>query len=342
MKPASGSIVEFEGLVRRALDRRRALLAAPGSRRAFRVFSGEADGVDGVFVDVYSVGAVLIEYEGRTPRWWDGAAAAGPLLAALGDLGVTAVYRKPFAKDRSKLGGQLPECVTDATPAAGSRLEEAVLIDENGVNIEIRLYDGLSTGLFLDQRSNREFLRGMIAGRAAKTGERPRVLNTFAYTCAFSVFCAVGGAETTSVDVSARYLEWGKRNFAHNGLDPAAHRFARMGTMEFLEYAQRKGLAYDLAILDPPSFASGSKKNDVRPWSSTSDYAELVRATKRVLKPGGAIFASTNTSQLCAPGRLEREVIKGLVAAPRWLQLPPPPPDFARERERFAACMFVP
>src|SRR5205823_5213751 len=87
------------------------------------------------------------------------------------------------------------------------------------------------------------------SGRGA---EPPAVLNTFAYTCAFSVAAAAAGASTASVDVSPRYLDWGKRNFTHNGLDPAPHRFARMDTFEFLGYAKRKQLAFDLIILDPP------------------------------------------------------------------------------------------
>ncbi len=295
-----------------------------------------------MFVDVYASGAVLIEYEGRTPQWWDGAAAAGQILTALRDLGVQAVYRKPFARDRSKLGGQLPACVTDPVPAAGERLDEWLIIDEHGTRLEVRLYDGLSTGLFLDQRENRRRVGELVAGRVKRTGATISVLNTFAYTCAFSVAAARAGATTTSVDVSSRYLEWGKRNFGHNGIDAAGHRFAKMGTMEFLAYAARKSLTYDLIILDPPSFASGSKKNDVGAWSSTSDYADLVRASAGVLRPGGAIFASTNTQELCANGRLQREIKKGLGREPSWLELPPMPVDFARERERFAACLFIP
>jgi 23S rRNA (cytosine1962-C5)-methyltransferase len=298
--------------------------------------------VDGVFVDVYATGAVLIEYEGRTPAWWDGGIGAEQALTVLREFGVKAVYRKPFARDRSKLGGQLPACVTDPVPAAGERLDEWLLIDEHGMRLEVRLYDGLSTGLFLDQRENRRRIGELVAGRVKRTGAAVSVLNTFSYTCAFSVAAARAGATTTSVDVSSRYLEWGKRNFGHNGIDASAHRFAKMGTMEFLAYAARKSLAYDLIVLDPPSFASGSKKNDVGAWSSTSDYADLVRASAGVLRPGGAIFASTNTQELCANGRLQREIKKGLGREPSWLELPPMPVDFARERERFAACLFVP
>jgi 23S rRNA (cytosine1962-C5)-methyltransferase len=172
------------------------------------------------------------------------------------------------------------------------------------------------------------------------------VLNTFAYTGAFSVAAALGGAATTTVDVSPRYLEWAKRNFAANGLErgvaDGTHRFAKMDTFEFFAYAERKGLRYDLVVLDPPSFSAGSKKKGIPAWSSTADYARLVGGAARLLTTGGAILASTNTRELCRPGRLEREIEKGLRRAPsRRLELPPPPVDFERDEDRFAAVAFV-
>ncbi len=302
------------------------------------MFSGAADGIDGVFIDVYGPGATLIVYEGVAPRAFDAAREAPGALDLLAPLGVRAIYHKPFARDRSKMGGVLPACVTETAPIAGDTLPEAVIIRELGWNLEVRLYDGLSTGLFLDQRENRGFVAEWVAHRGR--GAAPTVLNTFAYTCAFSVAAAKSGAVTTSVDVSGRYLDWGKRNFEHNSLDPAAHRFAKMDTFDFLGYAKRKGFTYDLIILDPPSFASGSAKKGIRPWSSIADYARLVKEAAGVLAPKGVILASTNTQELCRPGRLEREIAKGLGRPPRWVTLPRPPVDFANERDRFAARAF--
>lgn len=330
----------FADLLVRALVRRQPLVAG-GRVQAYRAFSGEADGLDGVFVDVYAEGAVLITYEGRAPRALEESSAAEATLEILRPLGVRAVYRKPFARDRSKMGGELPACVTDPTPAAGEALPPEVLVREHDWRLEIRLYDGLSTGVFLDQRENRRFVADWSRERRRVSGRAPAVLNTFAYTCAFSVAAAQAGALTTSVDVSGKYLDWGRRNFAHNGIDLAAHRFAKMDTFEFVGYARRKALKYDLIVLDPPSFASGSKKKGVRPWSSVADYARLVREASPLLVPGGVLFASTNTQELCRPGRLEREIAAGLGRVPRSLRLPEAPADFARDRDRFAALACV-
>ncbi|MBS0189899.1 MAG: class I SAM-dependent methyltransferase [Phycisphaerales bacterium] len=330
----------FAEALRDSLARRRPLLDRRQTE-AVRVLAAESDGFPGVFVDVYGPGAVLIAYEGRAPRYFDPTTETRAALQMLAPLGVRAVYFKPFAKDRSKMGGELPPVVTDPAPAAGEPQPEFLLVREHDWKLEIRLYDGLSTGLFLDQRDNRRFVADWVRQRANSKGKPPAVLNTFAYTCAFSVAAAIAGATTASVDVSPRYLDWGKRNFEHNHLDPAHHRFARMDTFEFLAYAKRKGLKFDLIILDPPSFASGNKKKGIRPWSSIADYSRLVREAAALLEPQGVLFASTNTQELCRPGRLEHEITKGLGHTPRWLRLPDMPLDFARDRERFSARAFV-
>lgn len=329
-----------------ALERRRGLIDK-GRTRAFRAFSGDVDGADGVYIDVYGEGAVLIVYEGRMPRGFDAAKEAAVVLDVLRPLGVRGVYLKPFAKDRSKLGGALPAVVTQATPAAGDVVSEALVVREVDWRLEVRLYDGLSTGVFLDQRENRAFVRDWCAARV-KRGEPVSLLNTFAYTCAFSVAGAMGGATTTSVDVSGRYLDWGKRNLALNGFDvegeEGSHRFVRMDTFEFFAYAERKGLKYDLIVLDPPSFAAGSKKDKVAPWSSVEGYARLVSVAVKRLSSGGMVLASTNTVELCRDNgkRFEREVVKGLGGKkPKWVELPAAPLDFAGERDRFAARAFT-
>lgn len=340
----AGAAGLLPGLLPRAIEKRRALVQS-GSTTAFRVFSGDADGLDGVFIDVLGPGAALIVHEGVAPRGLDAAREAHATLEALSSLGVRAVYHKPFAKDRSRLGGHLPACVTDPNPAAGEPLPVAVLVREHAWTMEVRLYDGLSWGLFLDQRENRAWVARWCAAFAKKHASPARVLNTFAYTGAFSVAAACARAITTSVDVSARYLDWAKRNFAHNtiglGEQDAAHRFARMDTFEFFKYARKKALRYDLVILDPPSFAAGNKRKGIRPWSSVDDYARLVSEAAGLLNARGVILASTNTRELCRTGRLEREIVKGLGKRPRGLRLPEMPVDFSGERERFAAVAFA-
>lgn len=323
-----------------ALARRAALIDARATD-CFRAFAGAGDGLPGVSIDVYGPGAVLIANHGAGLDEPEALREASSVaLGALTSRGVRAVYAKPFAKDRSRLGGVHPEALRAPTPAAGEPLPESLVVTEHGCRFEVRLWDGFSTGLFLDQRENRRALARIVADAKPAAA---RVLNTFAYTCGFSAACALAGAHVASVDLSGRYLEWGKRNFALNALDAGApeHRFARMDTFEFLDYASRKALAFDLIILDPPSFASADKRRGVRAWSSITDYARLVERAAERLDPRGMrlIFASTNTLELCRHdgARLHREIVKGLGRVPQWLQLPDAPLDFAPEPDRFAA-----
>jgi 23S rRNA (cytosine1962-C5)-methyltransferase len=353
----------FAASIARAAARRMPLL---DTTQCFRVFSGKAEGQDGVFIDVFGPLATLMVYEGPATASLDPKELADAALPALAPLGVQAIYFKPFAKDRSRLGGALPKVVTSATPLAGTRLPESIVVREHNVQLEVRPYDGLSTGLFVDQRDNRAWLAKLVANRVAKltkgkdgTNARVRaalkdsavdqaapqhisVLNAFAYTCAFSTACAKAGAITTSVDVSAKYLAWGKANFAHNALDASAHRFARMDIFEFITYAKRKQLRYDMVILDPPSFASANRKKGTKAWSSISDYPTLVREVKGLMRPNALLFASTNTLELCQEGRLAKVVLKGLGGQPRmWLDVPPPGVDVAMSKGRFAALAAI-
>lgn len=73
---------------------------------------------------------------------------------------------------------------------------------------------GYSQGIFLDQRDHRRQVR-------ERSAPGMRVLNTFAYTGAFSVYAALGGAQTTTLDLAQPCLDWARENFSLNGIDPA-------------------------------------------------------------------------------------------------------------------------
>jgi len=357
----SGSRTRGPGSLRAPLAAafaRRAHLLRAADTTVCRLFSGTSDGIDGMYIDRLGPGIVIALYEGRVPEGIDHDMLAADALRAANDLVprcANAVYVKPFAKDRSRLGGEAPAMTRDAVPLAGEELPESVVVREHGLGLEVRHYDGFSCGVFLDQRRNRRELAAMCKRRMKAAGSC-RVLNTFCYTGAFSVACAAVGASTTSVDVSAKYLEWVKRNFAHNSIDiegkgdnEPPHHFARLDTFDFLGLAQKKGHRYDVIILDPPSFGSGDKKRKIKPWSSVEHYPSLVAEAGKVLAPGGRIFASTNTTELCrvtgsrggaAMSRLRREIVKGLGEQPRWLEGVGLPEDASGETDRFACALF--
>lgn len=321
---------------RRSLEdawRRRSAIVDAREVTAYRVLDGRGDGVPGVYLDRYGPAAVLGVYEDARLPHEAITAAAQSILERFEPVGVEAVYVKPFARDRSRLGGHAPDESRAAAPRAGRPQPASLVVREYASRFEVRLYDGFSTGLFLDHRDHRRALARL----------RPRrVLNLFAYTCAFAVPLAAMGAQVTNVDVSARYLEWGARNLTLNGLEPTDARFIRMDAFEYLAFAARHPEErFDLVILDPPTFAAGNRRRGVKPWKAVEHYPALVQATTRVLGPGGMVFAASNTRELAARGALRALIEGALGGAPAWQPLPPWPDDVT-EAGRVAAALFTP
>jgi 23S rRNA (cytosine1962-C5)-methyltransferase len=156
---------------------------------------------------------------------------------------------------------------------------------EHDLEFEFRRDSGLSPGLFLDQRENRAFVK-------AKAAETEKVLNLFSYTSGFSVAAAKAGAkQVVSVDVSKPFLEWSKRNFELNGLSTESHEFRAMDAREYVAWAVKKALLFDIVVCDPPSFARGKK--DV--FRIEKDFEQLFLDCLKLTKPHtGLLFFSTN------------------------------------------------
>jgi 23S rRNA (cytosine1962-C5)-methyltransferase len=217
----------------------------------------------------------------------------------------------------------------------GVAAPSAFNVQENGVKYEISFEQGYSVGLFLDQRDNRRrLLVNHIAADfpLAPSGLKGRsVLNTFAYTCGFSVCAALAGAQTTSLDLSKKYLEWGERNFRLNGLNPEEHDFIYGDVFDWAPRLQKKGRKFDVIILDPPTF-SRSKE---RVFQAERDYGALVVAVLPLLNAGGVLFASTNAHKL-APEEFVRKVEAAIKQAEREVvqrHYVPQPIDFPISKE---------
>lgn len=183
----------------------------------------------------------------------------------------------------------------------GEDVGEPFLIRENGISYEISFQSGYSQGIFLDQRDNRATLR-------SQSSSGTRVLNAFAYTGAFSVSAAMAGAETTTLDLSQPYLDWAKRNFSHNGLDPEAHHFCKGDTFHWLRRFAKQGRKFDLIILDPPTFSRDEKGKVFR---VENDFGELAALAAAVLAPGGSLLCCTNFRRM-TPWEFERQISSAL------------------------------
>lgn len=244
---------------------------------AFRIFNGEGDGVGGVTIELYGEYAVFSWYNATLYHQKE------VVLAAFRE--VFPEVRGAYEKIRFQATG-LPE----SQQIFGQAAPEPLLVLENGVQYAVYLNEGLMTGIFLDQKE----VRGRLAGGLA---QGKRVLNMFSYTGAFSVAAAMGGAlETTSVDLAKRSLPKTREQFAVNGIDPETQKIHVMDVFNYFDYGRKKGLLFDLIVLDPPSFA----RNKKRVFSVHKNYGELIKDSLPILAPNGLILASTNAANLSA------------------------------------------
>lgn len=156
---------------------------------------------------------------------------------------------------------------------------------ENGVVYELRSDTGLSPGLFLDQRENRLWVQEHAQDR--------RVLNLFSYTSGFSVVSALAGAqEVCTVDVSQNFIDWSKKNFELNGLNPEQdnYEFWVQDCLLFLKGTIRRKRKFGLIICDPPSF--GRSKSGT--FSISKNFDELMINCMYCLEKNGLLLFCTN------------------------------------------------
>ena len=324
--PATGQRVTFSAPVNFCTDARRALRTAgidPVETDSWRVVHGASDGWPGWYVD--RLGDFLLS-QGETPI----SSAQRQYLDSLGTPHAPRIHHKLLSR---QVRGTT---TTEASPkwVSGEPAPERFVIRENGVTFELGFNEGYSVGLFLDQRDNRRrLLTGHIAaGFTLQTpGSTMEVLNSFAYTCGFSVCAALGGATTTSLDLSKNYLARGQRNFALNALDPARHDFIYGDTFDWLRRLAKKGRAFDAIILDPPTFSQARESGVFR---AEKDYGTLVAAALPVLRPNGVLFASSNAARMPPEAFLEQITAAVRDAGRSLLQqhYVPQPPDFPISR----------
>lgn len=195
-----------------------------------------------------------------------------------------------------------------------ARENHFILVREGAARLRVNLRDFLDTGLFLDHRPVRRMLARMAAGKS--------FLNLFCYTATATVQAALGGARaSTSVDMSATYLDWAQRNFEQNGMAAAAHELLQADCVQWMEHETRR---WDLVFLDPPSFSNSKRMHGT--LDVQRDHPALIRAALGLLAPGGTLVFSTNRRGF----RLETEALPGL--AVRDVSAASCDPDFNRPR----------
>lgn len=260
----------------------------PPETEAWRVVNGEGDGLPGVVVDRYGPVAVLRLY----------AACWEPHL----DLLVPAVARLEGVRTvLRRLGVRRVDGREGVERLHGPEVAEPLVVKESGLRFLVRPSEGQKTGLFLDQREHRRWLRERSAGRS--------VLDLFSYTGGFSVYAAAGGARSVcTVDASAPALADARENFRLNGLDPDAHRFV---VADAFTWSPESTL--DLVICDPPSLTHGARSDG----AARNAYRDLAARAGPWVRPGGLLATASCTARLSYE-RWEQSLRDGLRRTGRW------------------------
>lgn len=263
----------FETLFRQAKEKRSAYYQ-DDLTTAFRLFNQEGDGFGGLTVDLYGDYAVFSWYNSYVYQIRQT---------------ISEAFRQVFPEvlgtyEKIRFKGLDYE----SAHVYGQEAPDFFTVLENGVLYQVFMNDGLMTGIFLDQHEVRgSLVDGLAMGKS--------LLNMFSYTAAFSVAATMGGAsQTTSVDLAKRSRELSQAHFQANGISTDDHRFIVMDVFEYFKYANRKGLTYDVIVLDPPSFARNKKQT----FSVAKDYHKLISQSLEILNPGGIIIASTNAANV--------------------------------------------
>jgi 23S rRNA (cytosine1962-C5)-methyltransferase len=199
---------------------------------------------------------------------------------------------------------------SDTTVLAGS-VPESHVVMEDGARYRINLQRGQNHGLFLDMAEGRRWVRAHAQGH--------KVLNLFAYTCAFSVAALQGGAkEVVNLDMSQGALTTGQQNHQLNGITSGA-KFLAHDLFSSWGKVTRMG-PYGLVIADPPSHQKGS-------FVANKDWPRLVRRLPELLRPGGHALLCLNAPEI--PEQFLRDVLAAEAPSLSVQQRLPNPPAFA-------------
>lgn len=289
---------DFRSKIQRAA-RKRASLRKSGHTNAYRLFHADADGLPGMTVDWFDGVAVASLY-----REWSADAEEAWVAALAAELEPVSVYLKRRPREASRIPPEGMGALAPDEPAFGFPVAERTIL-ENSLRFRVRPGQGLAVGLYLDMRDARQWVREQARAR--------RLLNCFAYTCAFGVCAREGGADRViNVDLSRRALDWGEQNARLNGQPAQPEDYISGDVFDWLGRFRKRDERFDLVVLDPPSYATAQRTR----FSAASDWPRLIERASGVVDRGGWVLACCNQASLTAQ-RFENMVRRGFERASR-------------------------
>jgi 23S rRNA (cytosine1962-C5)-methyltransferase len=277
----------FNRRLQQALDLRRQVLAGTNTS-AYRLVSGESDGLPGLIVDRYDDWAVCQFLSTGIDSW-------KPIVVRCIDElipGLRGIYERSDADVRKKEG-----LVMTTGRLSGEKPPDLIDIEEKGCRYRVDIKGGHKTGFYLDQRENRACVAAYARGA--------EMLNGFAYTGGFSVAALKAGADhVVNIDGSVPALELARTHVALNGLDSRRVDHVAGDVFSLLRRYHAAGRTFDLVVLDPPKFVKA--KGDL--MRASRGYKDINRLAFELLRPGGILFTFS-----CS-GLMGRDLFQKIVA----------------------------
>ena len=234
-----------------------------------RLIFGEADFLPGITIDKFSDVLVIESLALGTDRMKDKILDLCKKVLAEDGVVIRGIYERSDAKVRELEG------LERTKGFIGDSFDTKVLIEENGVKYYVDVENGQKTGFFLDQKFNRQAIRGLCKGK--------KVLDCFTHTGSFALNAAAAGATSVlGVDASDLGCDQARENAALNGLEGVAT-FQCADVFELLPELEKKGEKFDVVILDPPAFT----KSRASIKKAVTGYKEINLRGMRLVKDGG-------------------------------------------------------
>lgn len=183
-----------------------------------------------------------------------------------------------------------------------------VEIEENGLRIIVDVENGQKTGYFLDQRENRNALKGIVEGA--------EVLDTFCYTGSFALHAVkFGASKVIAIDSSVQALELARKNAELNEFDKRIE-FIEGNAFDILREFYKDGRTFDVIILDPPAFAKSQRHIE----GAVRGYKEINLRAIKMIREGG-FLVTCSCSQHITPEIFQQIIDSARIDANRMLRL---------------------
>ncbi len=276
-----------------------------------RLIFGEADLLPGITIDKFADVLVIESLALGTDLMKE--TIVDTCVKVLGEDGVPirGVYERSDAKVRELEG------LDRIKGFIGDPFDTKVLIEENGIRYHVDVENGQKTGFFLDQKFNRQAIRGMCRGG--------RVLDCFTHTGSFALnAAAAGAADVLAVDASDTGIAQAEENARINGLADRV-RFEVADVFDLLPSLEEKGETFDVVILDPPAFTKS--RSSVK--KALTGYREINMRGMRLVRNGG-FLATCSCSHFMEPelfAKTIREAAKGAHRVLRQVEFRTQSPD---------------